>query len=350
MKRLLAMLLSVFCLSAGVSGMASAAASAAYKPTVTSHRGASGYLPEHTLEAKAMAYALGVDYIEQDVVFTKDNVLVVLHDPTLETTTNVAEMFPERKRADGKFYAIDFTLAEIKSLLVTERFRPKTGEAVFPGRFPVKTGIDFRVPTFEEELLMVQGLNKSTGRNVGVYVEVKEPVFHAREGKPIMKPVIDMLAKYGYNEKDAKAILQIFDYEAVKEARALGWKADLAMLVLGKGQNLTNTDDKAVHTWLLTQEGIKDVAKYATIYAPWFSHIAEPGKDGKGYTISPRVKWAKDAGMKVHTWTHRTDSLAKGFASEDEMFDVMFKKMKIDGLFSDLPDHPINYLKKNKLR
>ncbi|CAK7006925.1 MAG: Glycerophosphodiester phosphodiesterase, periplasmic [Desulfovibrio sp.] len=340
MKRFLVMLLCVLCLPV--------VASAAYKPTVTSHRGASGYLPEHTLEAKAMAYALGVDYIEQDVVFTKDGVLVVLHDPTLETTTDVAEKFPGRNRADGKYYAIDFTLGEIKSLIVTERFRPKTGEAVFPGRFPVKTGIDFRVPTFEEEILMIQGLNKSTGRNVGVYVEVKEPAFHAREGKPIMKPVIDMLAKYGYNEKGANVILQIFDYDAVKEARTLGWKADLAMLVLAKGQNLV--DDKAVHEKLLTEEGIKDVAKYATIYAPWFSHIAEPGKDGKGYTVSPRVQWAKDAGMQVHTWTHRTDSLAKGFASEDEMFDAMFRVMKLDGLFSDLPDHPINYLKKNGLR
>ena len=346
MKRLLAMLLCVFCSPLAIIPVASAAS--AYKPTVTSHRGASGYLPEHTLEAKAMAYALGVDYIEQDVVLTKDTVLVVLHDPTLETTTNVAELYPDRKRADGRYYAIDFTLAEIKGLLVTERFRPKTGEPVFSGRFPLKTGIDFRVPTFEEEILFVQGLNKSTGRNVGLYVEVKEPAFHAKEGKPIMKPVIDMLAKYGYNEKGANVILQIFDYDAVKEARDLGWKADLAMLVYAKGQNLT--DDKAVHAKLLTQEGIKEVAQYATIYAPLFSHLAEPNADGKGYTVSPRLKWAKDAGMKVHTWTHRTDSLAKGFASDDAMFEAIFKKMKLDGLFSDFPDRPIEYLKKNKLR
>jgi glycerophosphoryl diester phosphodiesterase len=324
------------------------AAAAGYAPTVTSHRGASGYLPEHTLEAKAMAYALGVDYIEQDVVMTRDNVLVVLHDHTLETTTDVAKKFPDRQRKDGSYYAIDFTLAEIKSLLVTERFDPKTGKAVFAGRFPVGFGIDFRIPTFEEEILLVQGLNKSTGGKVGLYVEVKEPAFHEKEGKPIMEATIEMLAKYGYNKEDGNVILQIFDFDAVKKSRVLGWKAPLAMLVDMDGQMLI--DDKAVHKWLLTEEGVKEVSKYASIYAPWFSHLAVPAKDGKSWTTAPCLKWARDAGMAVHTWTHRADSLAKGFSSEDAMFDAIFQQMKLDGMFSDFPDHPIAYLKKNGLR
>ncbi|MDR0379564.1 MAG: glycerophosphodiester phosphodiesterase, partial [Candidatus Accumulibacter sp.] len=315
---------------------------------IASHRGASGYLPEHTLEAKAMAYALGVDYVEQDVVLTKDNVLVVLHDHTLETTTDVAKKFPGRQREDGSYYAIDFTLDEIKSLLVTERFDPKTGKAVFAGRFPVGFGIDFRVPTLEEEILLIQGLNKSTGRNVGLYVEVKEPAFHEKEGKPIMEATIAMLDKYGYNKEDARVILQIFDFDAVKKSRALGWKAPLAMLVDMDGQMLI--DDKDVHKWLLTEEGVKEVAKYASIYAPWFTHLALPSEDGKRWSTAPCLKWARDAGMKVHTWTHRTDSLAKGFASEEAMFDAIFKKMKLDGLFSDFPDRPIRYLEKSGLR
>jgi glycerophosphoryl diester phosphodiesterase len=323
-------------------------AAAGYTPAVASHRGASGYLPEHTLEAKAMAYALGVDYIEQDVVLTKDNVLVVLHDHTLETTTDVAKKFPGRHRKDGSYYAIDFTLDEIKSLLVTERFDPKTGKAVFAGRFPVGFGIDFRVPTLEEEILLVQGLNKSTGRNVGLYVEVKEPAFHEKEGKPIMEATIEMLARYGYNKDDAKVILQIFDFDAVKKSRALGWKAPLAMLVDMDGQMLI--DDKDVHKWLLTEEGVKEVSKYASIYAPWFTHLALPSEDGKSWSTAPCLKWARDAGMSVHTWTHRTDSLAKGFSSEEAMFDAIFKEMKLDGLFSDFPDHPIKYLEKNGLR
>lgn len=319
-----------------------------YKPAVAGHRGACGYLPEHTLEAKVMAYALGVDYVEQDVVFTKDNVLVVLHDHTLETTTDVAEKFPGRHRADGSYYAIDFTLAEIKRLLVTERFDPKTGKAVFAGRFPVGWGIDFRVPTLEEEILLVQGLNKSTGKNVGLYVEVKEPAFHEKEGKPIMEATIEMLARYGYNKKDANVILQIFDFDAVKKSRALGWVAPLAMLVDMDGQMLI--DDKPVHKWLLTEEGVKEVSRYASIYAPWFSHLAVPSEDGKSYTVAPCLQWARDAGMQVHTWTHRTDKVLSGFATEEAMLDAMFKEMKLDALFSDFPDHVIAYLKKNDLR
>jgi glycerophosphoryl diester phosphodiesterase len=341
MKRLLSSFVFLICFPL-------AAAAAGYAPSVASHRGASGYLPEHTLEAKAMAYALGVDFVEQDVVLTKDDILVVLHDHTLETTTDVAGKFPGRQRKDGSYYAIDFTLEEIKSLRVTERFDPKTGKAVFAGRFPVGFGIDFRVPTLEEEILLIQGLNKSTGRNVGLYVEVKEPAFHEKEGKPIMEATIEMLAKYGYNREDAKVILQIFDFDAVKKSRALGWKAPLAMLVDMDGQMLI--DDRDVHKWLLTEEGVREVSKYASIYAPWFTHLALPSGDGKSWTTAPCLKWARDAGMKVHTWTHRTDSLAKGFSSEEAMFDAIFKEMKLDGLFSDFPDHPLEYLEKNGLR
>jgi glycerophosphoryl diester phosphodiesterase len=321
---------------------------AEYRPQVAAHRGASAYLPEHTLEAKAMAYAMGVDFMEQDVVFTKDDVLVVLHDHTLETTTDVEKKFPGRQRPDGSFYAIDFTLNEIKSLLVTERFDPKTKKAVFGNRFPVNFDIDFRVPTLEEEILLVQGLNKSTGRNVGLYVEVKEPAFHEKEGKAIMEATIEMLGKYGYNKEGANAILQIFDYDAVKKSRELGWKADLAMLVDMDGQMLR--DDKSIHKWLLTEEGVKEVSKYASVFAPWFSHLAEPASDGKSYTIAPCAQWARDAGMKLHTWTYRADSLPKGFISENEVFEAAFNKIKVDGIFSDFPDHVIQYLEKNGLR
>jgi glycerophosphoryl diester phosphodiesterase len=295
-----------------------------------------------------MAYATGVDFVEQEVVFTKDNVLVVLHDHTLETTTDVAKKFPGRQREDGSFYAIDFTLGEIKSLVVTERFNPKTGEAVFGGRFPVSFNIDFRVPTLEEEILMVQGLNKSTGRNMGIYVEVKEPAFHEKEGKPIMEAVIEMLGRYGYNREGANVILQIFDYDAVKKSRALGWKADLAMLVDMDGQMLV--DDKAVHKWLLTEEGIKEVSKYASVYAPWFSHLAEPTADGKSYTLAPCIQKAREAGMKLHTWTYRADSFPKGFSSEDEVLGAAFKQIKVDGLFTDFPDRVVRYLEENGLR
>jgi Glycerophosphoryl diester phosphodiesterase len=328
--------------------MAGVAVAADYRPDVAAHRGASGYLPEHTLEAKVMAYAFHPDFIEQDVVLTKDGVPVVLHDHTLETTTDVATKFPGRNRPDGSYYAIDFTLAEIKSLIVMERFNPKTGKAVFAGRFPVDSSIDFRIPTVEEEFRLVQGLNKSTGKNVGVYVEVKEPAFHDKEGQDALQATIDLLTKYGYNTPDSKAILQMFDYEAVVAARQKGWKGELAMLVDEEGQALK--DDKERHKWLLTPEGIAELSKHATIYAPWFSHIAVPDVDGKSYKISDIVEQARKHGMKVHTWTHRVDSPPKGFKNSDEMLDVVFGKVKLDGVFSDFPDNAINYLKRNNMR
>lgn len=319
-----------------------------YRPKVAAHRGASGYLPEHTIPAKTMAYAMNPDFIEQDVVMTKDGVLMIMHDPDLDTTTDVAKKFPDRKREDGKYYAIDFTWPEIETLTVTERFDPRTGKPVFSGRFPVDSGIAFKVPRFEEELQLIQGLNKSTGKDIGVYVEVKEPTFYKNEGKDITGEVINMLDKYGYNKEGSNAILQIFDYDAVKDARAKGWKGDLAMLVIPGGQHLS--DDKAIHDWLLTPEGIAEVSKYATIYAPWFSSLAVPNADGSGYTVNDLADTARKNGMKVHSWTWRKDSPFKGFKNAEDALEVAFKKIKLDGMFADFPDEMVNYLKKNGLR
>lgn len=325
----------------------SAAEDKQWNPKVAAHRGASGYLPEHTLPAKAMAYAMNPDYIEQDVVMTKDGVLMVMHDPQLDTTTDVAKKFPGRQRSDGKFYAADFTLPEIETLVVTERFEPETGKPVFGGRFPGDSGLPFRVPKFEDELKLIQGLNKSTGKNVGVYVEVKEPAFYAREGKDITQAVIDTLSKYGYNEPDSNAILQIFDYDALKAAREKGWKGELAMLVTKNGQHLT--DDKKVHEWLMTPEGMADVAQYATIYAPGFALLAEPDGEG-GYKITELADLARKNGMKVHSWTFRKDQLWPGFKSAEQALDAAFKEIKLDGLFSDFPDEVVKYLRKNGMK
>ncbi|CAL6697212.1 glycerophosphodiester phosphodiesterase [Escherichia coli] len=137
----------------------SAMAADSNEKIVIAHRGASGYLPEHTLPAKAMAYAQGADYLEQDLVMTKDDNLVVLHDHYLDRVTDVADRFPDRARKDGRYYAIDFTLDEIKSLKFTEGFDIENGKKVqtYPGRFPMGKS-DFRVHTFEEEIEFVQGV------------------------------------------------------------------------------------------------------------------------------------------------------------------------------------------------
>ena len=174
--------------------VAGVAVAAETRPIVIAHRGASGYLPEHTLAAKAYAHALGADFLEQDLVLTKDDVPVVLHDIYLDTVTDVAVRFPERKRADGRFYVLDLTLAELKQLRVTERFNAKSGARVFAGRFPAGQA-EFRVSTLEEELQLIQGLNRSTGRAVGIYPEIKQPQWHRAHGHDISKIVLPLLAR-----------------------------------------------------------------------------------------------------------------------------------------------------------
>src|SRR5690606_27270423 len=176
--RLLAGILAMVVLPAGVTADRLDASG----PVVIAHRGASGYLPEHTLASKAMAHAMGADFLEQDVVMTRDDQLVVMHDITLDRTTDVATRFPGRSREDGLHYVVDFTLAEIESLQVTEGARRIGGtrEAIYPGRFPVGLS-SFRIHTLAQEIELVQGLNRSTGADVGIYPEIKSPAFFHAE-------------------------------------------------------------------------------------------------------------------------------------------------------------------------
>ena len=132
------------------------------RPLVIAHRGASGYLPEHTLAAKALAHRMGADYLEQDVVASRDDQLIVLHDIYLDRVTDVAERFPGRARADGRFYARDFDTVELKQLRAWERMN-EDGTAVFPDRFPAKSG-EFQLHTLSEELRFIRHLNARSGR------------------------------------------------------------------------------------------------------------------------------------------------------------------------------------------
>ena len=208
-------LLAAVALAIGLAASAQAA-----DKIVIAHRGASGYLPEHTLPSKALAYAQGADYLEQDLVMTKDDRLIVLHDHYLDRVTDVAERFPERARKDGRYYAIDFTLAEIKSLRFTEGFDIDKGvkRQTYPGRFPMGKS-DFRIHTFEEEIEFIQGLNHSTGRDIGLYPEIKAPWFHRQEGKDITVKTLEVLKRYGYTGKNDKVYLQCFAFYELKRIK-----------------------------------------------------------------------------------------------------------------------------------
>ena len=308
-------------------------AAAEPRPLIIAHRGASGYLPEHTLAAKALAYGQGADFLEQDVVLSKDGVPVIFHDTHIDTTTDVAKKFPGRQRADGRFYALDFTVAELKQLNVTERFNPKTGKAAFPKRFPVGVG-SFQVVTLEEEIQFIQALNRSTGRNVGLYPELKAPAWHRKEGRDLSATVLPLLRKYGYDAKDSACYLQCFEYAEIKRLRGeLGWSGKLIMLLGGKGKGPGETD----FTYLQTDAGLAELAQLVDgIGPPISSYVA--GKTPAERKVTDLAARARKAGLKSHPYTLRADELPKCVTSVDELLSALFTEAKVDGLFTDFPD------------
>jgi glycerophosphoryl diester phosphodiesterase len=303
------------------------------RPLIIAHRGASGYLPEHTLAAKALAYGQGADFLEQDVVLSKDGVPVIFHDTHIDTTTDVAKKFPGRQRADGRFYALDFTVAELKQLNVTERFNPKTGKAAFPKRFPVGLG-SFQVVTLEEEIQFIQSLNRSTGRNVGIYPELKAPAWHRQEGRDLSAAVLPLLRKYGYDAKDSACYVQCFEYAEIKRLRGeLGWKGKLIMLLGGKGKGPGETD----FTYLQTDAGLAELAQVVDGIGPPISSVVT-GKTPAERQVTDLAARARKAGLKSHPYTLRADELPKCVASVDELLSALFTEAKVDGLFTDFPD------------
>jgi glycerophosphoryl diester phosphodiesterase len=319
--------------------VAAIAAAPAAPKIVIAHRGASGYLPEHTLPAIAMAHAQGADYLEQDVVLSKDDVPVVLHDIHLDTVTDVARRFPDRKRDDGRYYAIDFTVAELKQLAVSERFDPRTGAAVFPTRFPVGRG-SFQIPTLEEELHLIRGLNKSTGREAGVYPEIKEPAWHRGQGRDISRLVLEVLLRNAYRTKTDKVYLQCFDEAEVKRIRAeLGYRGRLVQLIEGSRPLL---DD---HARLRTPAGLAEIAKVADGIGPALSDVVMRRSDG-GMAPTSLVRDAHAVGLEVHPYTFRADSLPPGVASVEDLLRLALFDIGVDGVFTDHPDRAVALLRK----
>ena len=288
-------------------------------PLVIAHRGASGLLPEHTLEAVALAHGLGADFVEQDVVLTGDGVPVVLHDVTLDSTTDVAARFPDRRRADGRFHALDFTLAEVKTLRVTERFDPATGERVFPGRFPAGAA-EFRVPTLAEELELVGGLNRTTGRTVGVYPELKRPDVHRAAGRDLAAAVLAVLAGHGYRTRTDACFLQCFDGGELRRVRnELGCDLRLVRLVED-----VPTDDE-----------LRAIAAVAGGLGPPLSAVIAVDADGRDVDTG-LVGRAHAAGLSVHPWTARADA-PPAFAADFPELHRDLRAAGVDGLFTDFP-------------
>lgn len=303
------------------------------KPLIIAHRGASGYLPEHTLEAKALAFGMGADYLEQDVVATADDELVVLHDIHLDRVTDVAARFPSRHRDDGRFYVRDFTLPELRTLLVHERTNAD-GTAVFPRRFPPVLG-RFRIQTLDEELALIEGLARSTRRSVGIYPEIKAPHWHRGEGVDITALVLDSLNRRGYDKHDDPCYLQCFDAQELRRIRLeLGSGLKLVQLIGEPAESDARTDFR----YLQTQEGLREAAEYADGVGPSLGQLYTLA-DIDGHPVSSGfVSAAQAAGLVVHPYTFRADALPAGFSTFVELVDWFASTLKVDGLFTDFPD------------
>ena len=290
------------------------------KKIVIAHRGASGYLPEHTMEAKAMAYAMQPDFIEQDLVLSKDDVPIVIHDIYLDDVTDVAQKFPSKKRKDGRFYVIDFTFEELQQLQVTERFNPDDGKQFYPKRFPKGKG-NFKLHSLQQEIELIQGLNYSTGSNIGIYPEIKNPEFHHQHGKDIAKITLDILADYGYKTKTDNCIFQCFDAKELERVRR-ELKSDLFLVQLIEFEEET----KQLEYFSTFADGI----------GPWYKQILHKKIEGK-WSFTSLVTEAHKLGLKVHPYTFRADQLDE-FSSFEEMVNTLFYEVNIDGGFTDFPD------------
>lgn len=315
-------------------------------PIVIAHRGASGYLPEHTLAAKAAAHAMGADFLEQDVVLSRDGIPVVLHDIYLDSTTDVAQRFPGRARQDGRYYALDFELQEIRQLRVHERVEHDASGnqvAAFPQRFPAELAM-FHVPTLAEEIDLISGMDRSTGRCTGLYVEFKAPNWHRQQGHELVSAVMSVLEEKSYHDRPLQVFLQCFDDLTLRHLRhELKTPLPLIQLI---AENDWGEDSKVDYDFLQTAEGLADIASYAHGIGPWIMQIYR-GRDASGNAIlSELTSLARQQGLLVHPYTLRSDQLPEGINDFQELLDIFIVQAKVDGLFTDFPDQARAYLQR----
>lgn len=268
-----------------------------------------------------MAHAMGADFLEQDVVATRDGELIVFHDLHLDDLTDVALRFPGRARADGRHYCIDFDLAEIRQLVVSERRRAGSEQLRYPGRFPAAAG-SFAIPTLDEEIRFIHGLNHSTGRCVGIYPELKSPAWHHEHGVDLAAQMLAVLSHHGYSGRGDSAILQCFDAKELQRIRTgLGGSLRLVQLMEGEGAIPSDAELAAIRM-------------YADGIGPGLRLVLGTGL----------VQAAHRAGLQVHPYTLRADALPPGFSNLEELLSELCGAESVDAVFTDFPDRIIQFL------
>ena len=313
-------------------------------PLVIAHRGASGYRPEHTLEAYRLAIAMGADYVEPDLVSTKDGVLVARHENEIGGTTDVADHpeFADRRTTkviDGRpvtgWFTEDFTYRELRTLRAKERL---------PQVRPDNTAYDGqeRIPTLDEVIKLARR------EGVGVYPETKHPTYFDSIGLSLEEPLVAALRKRHWADADDPVIIQSFETANLRELDAM-IDVPLAQLVDGSGQpyDFTAAGDPRTYTDLLTPAGLEEVATYADGLGLHKDRVL-PRTGGATTVPSPVVGDAHHAGLLVHVWTLRrenqfmatnfrigTDPNAPGDLAAEAR---AFLDAGVDGIFSDNPD------------
>uniref|UniRef100_UPI0030FBE1C3 glycerophosphodiester phosphodiesterase n=1 Tax=uncultured Acidovorax sp. TaxID=158751 RepID=UPI0030FBE1C3 len=344
-------------------------------PLVIGHRGASGYRPDHTLESYKLAIDMGADFIEPDLVATKDGVLVARHEPNITGTTDVATRpeFASRKttkNVDGVneegWFVSDFTLAELKTLRAVQPLSDR--DQSYNGKF--------QIPTFEEVLDLAKAEGTKAGRTVGVYPETKHPTYHAKLGLPLEDRLLAVLSKYGYTTKASPVIVQSFEVSNLKYLRtktqvrlvqlvdANDVNADGSMDLTApydKPYDFAVAGDSRTFASLLTPAGLKEVKTYADGIGPWKPYLipskqVDANKDGKPDDLNgdgkiderdrvmmPATSVVKDAhaaGLFVHAYTFRNEAkrLASDFKGDPKAEYKLFFNLGVDGVFSDFTD------------
>ncbi|KFZ30429.1 glycerophosphodiester phosphodiesterase [Pseudidiomarina salinarum] len=305
------------------------------EPLIIAHRGASAYAPEHSSVAVALAHAMDADYIEQDIVLTRDKVPVVLHDIQLDAVTNVAEVFPERTRPDGRYYVLDFSFAELQQLTLQARIDPNSGQVRYPRRFPAGYG-QFRIMSLAEQLELIQGLNISRNELVGVYIEIKAARWHREQNYDITAAVMRVLHDYGYTGvvPPTPVYLQSFDPEVVRRLkREFHTRLPLVQLI---GENRWN-ESPADYNVMRTAAGLEAVSSYADGVGVWGPQVLLGVNDEGQPQFSTLVTDAHKAGLFVHAYTLRADDLPAGVKNYAQLYEWL-RQAGIDGVFTDFPD------------
>ena len=297
---------------------------------IIGHRGASGHRPEHTIESYTLAIAMGADYIEPDLVSTKDGMLVARHENEIGGTTDVADKFPGRKTTktiDGQsitgWFTEDFTLAEIRTLRAKERlpFRSHERDGLYP------------VPTFDEVLALADAKSKETGRIIGVYPETKHPTYFRSIGLPLEPALLESLSKHGKRAASDAVFIQSFEPANLQLLRPL---TTLRLVLL-----LEAAAD-------VSPARLSEIRKFADGIGPNTRLVVPANPDGTLRAPTTLVADAHKAGLLVHVWTLRSEPafLSPTYGGDPVKEYRQFAALGVDGIFGDFPDVAFAALRK----